>query len=79
MFKVVKGEVESKLFDTDKLPAGWSDSPPAAKAKAAAPKIKKVETPAVIETGVSDGNSTGHNQLFSEAGGNTGSESNARE
>lgn len=41
MYKVAKGEVKGKLFDTPKLPSGWFDSPKAARAAVEAKKLEK--------------------------------------
>jgi predicted RNA-binding protein with RPS1 domain len=42
LYRVVGGEVEAKIFDSDDMPkSGWSDSPASAKAK---PK-KQPKTP----------------------------------
>lgn len=41
MYKVIKGEVEAKLFDDQEIPGGWYDSPLAAK-NATRSKSKKV-------------------------------------
>lgn len=40
MYKVIDDEVKSLLFDPREIPAGWNDSPKAAK-KAAEAKIEK--------------------------------------
>jgi len=41
MYKITKGEVKAKLFDTPKSPAGWFDSPHAARAAVEAKKLEK--------------------------------------
>ena len=59
MFKVGKdGEVMLKLFNTKKLPKGWSDSPKAARAAVEAKKLEK-------KLGKSNDDSSGFNKLFS--------------
>ena len=59
MYKVKKGQVASKLFDTKKEPKGWYDSPKAAKAAKEESEIDLATAEAL-----DDDNSTGsHNQL----------------
>jgi hypothetical protein len=68
MYKVVKGEVQSKLFDSPKEPKNWYDSPKAAKAAVEAKKLeKKLEK--------ANDNSAGFNQQLSIAGRDTSAES----
>ncbi len=59
MYRVKKGEVESKLFTSKKEPKGWYDSPKAAKAgiKAKADELEK-------KLGKHDDDSSGLNKLF---------------
>jgi hypothetical protein len=51
LYKVVKGEVISKLFMSHKEPKGWYESPAAAKRAKSSKKLEKV-----------DDDSTGYNQ-----------------
>ena len=43
MYRVENGLIINKLFDPDKIPGGWFDSPKAAR-KGAPKKLKKADT-----------------------------------
>jgi hypothetical protein len=62
-YKIVKGKLESKIFDQNR-PSSWSDSPKAAKA------AKSKKKPEIV-----DDNSSRDNQQLSLASGDTGAES----
>lgn len=69
MYKSINGKVESHLFDPDKIPKGWYDSPGAARAAAKPKKLDGRSKEAKLLKAQENGDSSGLDKQLSEAGG----------
>lgn len=72
MYQCINGEVVSHLFDPDKIPKGWHDSPRAAKAARKPKKIDGRSKEAKSLKAQEDGDSSGLDKQLSETSGDTG-------